>query len=87
MEAIVPEAVIYLKDINTGCRASAYQLLNTIAEKFLESPEHLKDYVNMLMVGLGGAQKYCTASMLALASLTYHYNGMNLFHCQYKYFK
>lgn len=75
LEAIVPEVVIYIKDINSKCRASAYQLLNTIAERFLEHPEQLKEYVNMLIVGLAGAQKYCTASMLALASVTYHYNG------------
>ncbi|XP_026668407.1 RRP12-like protein isoform X2 [Ceratina calcarata] len=75
LEAIVPEVVIYIKDINSKCRASAYQLLNTIAERFLENPEQLKEYVNMLIIGLAGAQKYCTASMLALASVTYHYNG------------
>ncbi|OAD59899.1 RRP12-like protein [Eufriesea mexicana] len=75
LEAIVPEAVIYLKDINTKCRTTAYQLLNSIAEKFLENPTHLKDYTTMLMVGLSGVQKYCTASMLALASVTFHYNG------------
>ncbi|XP_053976899.1 RRP12-like protein [Hylaeus volcanicus] len=75
LEAVVPEAVVYLKDLNSKCRTCAYQLLNTIAEKFLGNPEHLKEYVNMLMVGLGGTQKYCTASVLALASVTYHYNG------------
>ncbi|CAL7937924.1 unnamed protein product [Xylocopa violacea] len=75
LEAIVPEAVVYVKDMNSKCRMSAYQLLNTIAEKFLENPEHLKDYVNMLIVGFSGTQKYCTASMLALASVTFHYNG------------
>ncbi|KAG6795184.1 RRP12-like protein [Apis mellifera caucasica] len=75
LEAIVPETVVYLKDINLKCRTSAYQLLNAIAEKFLENPTHLKDYVNMLIVGLGGVQKYCAASILALASITYHYNG------------
>ncbi|KZC03741.1 RRP12-like protein [Dufourea novaeangliae] len=75
LEAIVPEAVVYVKDMNTKCRTSAYELLNTIAGKFLDHPEHLKNYVNMLMVGLGGAQKYCTASMLALACVTYRYNG------------
>ncbi|XP_078033343.1 RRP12-like protein [Augochlora pura] len=75
LEAIVPETVLHLKDGNTKCRMSAYQLLNCIAEKFLNNPEHLKNYVSMLMVGLGGTQKYCTVSILALASLTYHFNG------------
>ncbi|XP_017799417.1 PREDICTED: RRP12-like protein [Habropoda laboriosa] len=75
LEFIVPEAVIYLKDLNARCRATAYQLLNIIAEKFLLNPDHLKEYVNIVMVGLAGGSKYCTATMLALASLTYHYNG------------
>ena len=75
LQAIVPEAVVYVKDLNTKCRTSAFQLLNAIAEKFLRNPDHLKEYTNILMVGLAGSQKYCTASMLALASITYHYNG------------
>ncbi|XP_043521019.1 LOW QUALITY PROTEIN: RRP12-like protein [Frieseomelitta varia] len=79
LQAIVPEAVIYLKDLNAHCRKSAYELLNTIAEKFLEHPTHLKNYINMLMVGLSGGeqsiQKYCIASLLALSSITYYYNG------------
>ncbi|CAD1471378.1 unnamed protein product [Heterotrigona itama] len=79
LEAVVPEAVIYLKDLNAHCRNSAYKLLNTIAEKFLGHPTHLKDYVNMLMIGLSGGeqniQKYCIASLLALSSITYYYNG------------
>ncbi|XP_076301341.1 RRP12-like protein isoform X1 [Lasioglossum baleicum] len=75
LEAVVPEAVVHLKELNAKCRISAYKLLNTIAEKFLDNPEHLKHYVAMLMVGLGGTQNYCTVSILGLASLTYHYNG------------
>lgn len=74
LEAIVPEAVLCVKDINERCRNAAYQLLNTIAERFLSDPEHLKDYVDMLMVGLGGEQAYVSASLLALASITYHHN-------------
>ncbi|KAK2577073.1 hypothetical protein KPH14_005885 [Odynerus spinipes] len=75
LQAIVPEAVLCVKDINERCRTSAYQLLNTITEKFLEKPEHLKEYTDMLIVGLGGEQKYCSATLFALASITYHYNG------------
>ncbi|EGI69855.1 PREDICTED: RRP12-like protein [Acromyrmex echinatior] len=75
LEAIVPEAVLCVKDINERCREAAYQLLNTIAEKFLNNSEHFKDYVDMLMIGLGGEQAYVSASLLALASITYHHNS------------
>ncbi|KMQ96335.1 rrp12-like protein [Lasius niger] len=75
LEAVVPEAVLGVKDINERCRNTAYQLLNVIAEKFLDNPEYLKNYTDMLMVGLGGEQRYISATLLALASLTYHYNG------------
>lgn len=75
LEAIVPEAVLCVKDINERCREAAYQLLNIIAERFLNNSEHLKDYVDMLMVGLGGEQAYVSASLLALASITYHHSG------------
>lgn len=75
LQAIVPEAILGVKDINERCRNTAYQLLNVITEKFLDNPEYLKDYTDMLMVGLGGEQKYISATLLTLASLTYHYNG------------
>lgn len=74
LEAIVPEAVLCVKDINERCRDAAYRLLNAIAEKFLNNPEHLKDYMDMLIVGLGGERAYVSASLLALASVTYHHN-------------
>jgi len=74
LEAIVPEGVLCVKDMNERCREAAYQLLNTIAERFLGNSEHLKDYVDMLMVGLGGEQTYVSASLLVLASITYHHN-------------
>lgn len=77
--AVVAEALVYLKDLNKHCRNSAYQLLNTVAEKFLGHPTHFKDYINMLMFALCGReqniQKYSIASLLALSSITYYYNG------------
>ncbi|XP_035739840.1 RRP12-like protein isoform X2 [Vespa mandarinia] len=75
LQAIIPEAILSLKDINQKCRISAYQLLNVIADKFLEKPEYLKEYIDMVIAGLGGEQKYSSYTLLALASLTYHYNG------------
>nr|XP_050844800.1 RRP12-like protein [Vespula vulgaris] len=75
LQAIIPEAILCVKDINQKCRTSAYQLLNVIADKFLEKPEYLKEYTDMVIAGLGGEQKYCSCTLLALASLTYHYNG------------
>ncbi|XP_077282524.1 RRP12-like protein [Temnothorax americanus] len=74
LEAVVPEAVLCVKDINERCRDAAYQLLNAIAERFLNEPDHLKDYADMLMVGLGGEPAYVSASLLALASVTYRHN-------------
>lgn len=74
LEAIVPEAVLCVKDINERCRTAAYQLLNAIAERFLNDSKPLRDYVDMLMVGLGGERAYVSASLLALASVTYHHH-------------
>ncbi|XP_032675287.1 RRP12-like protein [Odontomachus brunneus] len=75
LRAIVPEAVLCVKDANERCRNSAYQLLNVIIEKFLGKPEELQEYTNMLMVGLNGEDKYRCATLLVLASLIYHYSG------------
>ena len=75
LKAIVPEAVICIKELNEKCRTSSYTLLNTIAEKFLDKPEDFEDYIKMIVAGLGGVPIYCSASLLALSSITYNYNG------------
>lgn len=75
LKTIVPEVVLCVKEINEKCRNSAYQLLNTIADKVLSVPENFKEYVEILIAGLGGSPSYCSATLLALASITYKYNG------------
>lgn len=64
-----------LKEANERCRTSSYNLLNSIAEKFIGNEDNFEEYINILIAGLGGAPLYCSASLLALSSVTYHYNG------------
>jgi len=91
LKDIIPEIVLSVKDINERCRNIAYQLLSIIAEKFLDNSEHFTDYMNMLMVCLETIQlnvkpsiddqKYISATLLALASLTYNHSdslGMDI---------
>ncbi|XP_024936269.1 RRP12-like protein [Cephus cinctus] len=75
LRAIVPEAVMCIKELNDKCRTSAYQLLNIIADKLLSNTEHFKEYIDILVSGLAGAPIFCSATLLALASITYNYNG------------
>lgn len=74
LEDIIPEVVLSIKDINERCRKTAYQLLNLIAQKLVNNNETFSYYTDLLMVGLGGEQKYVSATLLALASLIYHYH-------------
>ncbi|XP_011315321.1 RRP12-like protein [Fopius arisanus] len=74
-KAIVPEVVLCIKDLNKRCRTTAYELLNVIADKFLENADNFKEYIDLLVSGLAGAPIYISATLLALASLTYKYNG------------
>lgn len=64
-----------IKELNEKCRTSSYTLLNTIAEKFIDKEAEFEEYINILVAGLGGVPIYCSASLLALTSITYHYNG------------
>ncbi|KAI4482155.1 hypothetical protein M0802_013793 [Mischocyttarus mexicanus] len=75
LQAIIPEAILAVKDINQRCRTSAYQLINTIADVFLKRSSNIDEYVKMLLVGLAGQPKYCSCTLLALASIMYNYNG------------
>ncbi|XP_012287618.1 RRP12-like protein isoform X2 [Orussus abietinus] len=72
---ILPEVVLCTKVLNERCRTSAFQLLNTMAEILLDDEELFKEYIDMLAAGLGGSPSYCSATLLALASITYKYNG------------
>lgn len=75
LKAIVPEAVMCLKEVNEKCRTSSYQLLNTIAEKFLNHEEYFMEYIQLLISGLGGVPIFCSATLLALSSVLYNYSG------------
>ncbi|XP_043477342.1 RRP12-like protein isoform X1 [Leptopilina heterotoma] len=75
LQAIVPEAVVCLKEVNEKCRSSSYQLLNTIAEKFLDNEEHFMEYIQLLTSGLGDTPILCSATLLALSSVLYNYTG------------
>ncbi|XP_014218682.1 RRP12-like protein [Copidosoma floridanum] len=75
LKAIVPEAVTCLNELNERCRTSSYALLNTIAEKFLNNEEHFKEFIDMLINGLNESSTHCSTSLLALTSITHHYNG------------
>lgn len=78
MQAIVPEAVVCLKEVNEKCRSSSYQLLNTIAEKFLDHEEHFMEYIQLLTSGLGDSPNLCSATLLALSSVLYNYTGKSV---------
>ncbi|KAI4479190.1 hypothetical protein M0804_011329 [Polistes exclamans] len=74
LQAIIPEAILCVKDINQRCRTSAYQLIHAIADVFLKKSSYLEEYIQMLIVGLAGEPKYCSCTLLALASIVYHYS-------------
>ena len=64
-----------LKELNEKCRTSSYQLLNTIAEKFLSNEQNFKEYVELIVAGLAGVPIFCSATLLALSSIIYNYSG------------
>ena len=75
-----------LKELNEKCRISSFSLLNAIADKLLSNEDEFKDYLNMLIEGINmssnefkNTDTYCSASLLALSSLTYNYNGKSIF--------
>ncbi|XP_033220095.1 RRP12-like protein [Belonocnema kinseyi] len=75
LQSIVPEAVMCLKELNEKCRTSSYQLLNVIAEKFLSHEQNFKEYVELVVAGLAGVPIFCSATLLALSSILFNYNG------------
>ncbi|XP_015188841.1 PREDICTED: RRP12-like protein [Polistes dominula] len=74
LQAIIPEAILCVKDINQRCRTSAYQLIHAIADVFLQKSSNLEEYMKMLIIGLAGEPKCCSCTLLVLASMIYHYN-------------
>ncbi|KRT79477.1 hypothetical protein AMK59_7165, partial [Oryctes borbonicus] len=74
IRSVLPEAVLCCKDINERCRTTAYDLLNTIGETLQEHNE-MQQFINLLVAGLGGTTEVVSATILALASVLYHFTG------------
>lgn len=78
-KAILPEAVLGVKELNEKCRTSAYQLITSIIEKLLPNKEAFDDFIRALTTGFAGSPIYISATILATASITFHFNGIILF--------
>lgn len=72
----IPEAVLSCSDINSRCRSSAYELLAKMSTRMAEN-EKFPQYIEMVMAGLAGSPRVASATILALASITYHNKGNN----------
>lgn len=75
LKTVMTEAVICCKDINEKCRATAYDLLNTIGETLTNNNE-MQLFVNMLLAGLIGTVQMMSATILALASVLHNFSGI-----------
>ncbi|XP_008545740.1 RRP12-like protein [Microplitis demolitor] len=75
LEAIVPEVVMCVKELNEKCRTTAYQLLNDIADKLMGNGDSFDEYIQIIVAGLGSTPAFINATLLSLASLTYKYTG------------
>lgn len=75
LRSVISEAVLCCKDINEKCRATAYNLLNTIGEKMLKHNDTDK-FIGTLLAGLIGTPQMMSATILALTSILHHFSGM-----------
>lgn len=71
---IMPAATAGIKSINSSCRDYSFQLITKIADRIVELNQEpgLFMIIDYLSVGLQGAPKIASASILALASVTHH---------------
>lgn len=76
IRSVIPEAVLCCKDINAKCRATAYEVLNTIGNVLIEHNQ-MQQFVTMIVAGLAGTPQMMSYTILALASILYNFSGWN----------
>ena len=74
LKSILSEAIMCCKDVNEKCRSMAYKLLILIGET-LQEHRQTKQFVNMLISGLGGTQHLISCTLLALTSVLYNFTS------------
>ncbi|KAF6205471.1 hypothetical protein GE061_019644 [Apolygus lucorum] len=67
VDAILPEAILSLKDINGKTKETAHKILATLFQKL-----PVEEIVTPLLGGLMGTTSMISCSILALASMVYH---------------
>ncbi|XP_071441432.1 RRP12-like protein [Hetaerina americana] len=80
IQAIMPEAVMCIKDINEKCRSAAFNLLVEIGrtlQKWSSKPvdDVLRDYVALVMAGFAGSPVLISSTILALGRVVYEFKG------------
>lgn len=73
ISSVVPEAVLCCCDINSRCRATAFQLLETMCDAM---KENLDVFVDIVMAGLTGPPQLVTATVMALTVISKHFKGI-----------
>ncbi|CAH1156050.1 unnamed protein product [Phaedon cochleariae] len=74
IKSVIPEAVLCCKDINEKCRATAYELLNTIGTRLMEQ-DKMQEFVTMVVAGLAGSPQLMSCTVLALSSILHNFSG------------
>ncbi|XP_057657541.1 RRP12-like protein [Diorhabda carinulata] len=74
IKSIIPEAVLCCKDINEKCRATAYEVLNTIGNTLLEH-DKMQEFLTLIIAGLAGSPRLISCTILALASVLHNFSG------------
>lgn len=74
IRSVIPETVLCCKDINEKCRGMAYEVLRTVGELLMQHNQ-LREFVTMVIAGLGGTSQLISCTILALASILHHFSG------------
>ncbi|KAG5889831.1 hypothetical protein JTB14_023156 [Gonioctena quinquepunctata] len=74
IKSVIPEAVLCCKDINEKCRATAYEVLNTIGNMLMQH-DKMQEFVTLIVAGLAGSPQLMSCTVLALASVLHNFSG------------
>ncbi|CAG9862008.1 unnamed protein product [Phyllotreta striolata] len=74
IKSTIPEAIVCCKDINEKCRATAYELLNTIGNTLLDH-DKMQEFLALIIAGLAGTPQLVSCTALALASVLHNFSG------------
>ncbi|XP_028391311.1 RRP12-like protein [Dendronephthya gigantea] len=80
LNAIIPEVILSVKEVNSKARIASLKLLVEIAETYIRCSDQstqacIENYLETLVAGFGGSPNMVSGTIIAISKIVYEYRG------------